>query len=70
MTYQLAPANKKVQAKCIMKLACLIARCQIIRWSCKYMHTSNLDMVLFTIDPSGTKRLALVPGEIHLKVVV
>ena len=27
----------------------MVARWQIIRWSCKYMHTSNLDMVLFTI---------------------
>ena len=28
----------------------MVARWQIIWYSCKYMHTSNLDMVLFTIE--------------------
>ena len=27
----------------------MVVRWQIIRWSCIYMRTSNLDMVLFTI---------------------
>ena len=35
----------------------MVARWQIIRWSCKYMRTSNLDMVLFTIK-TGLKHVS------------